>query len=135
MQPAALSLHARGATRPENWLIDDGTLHVFGKPTPAGPALFRKTSAQKHGSLARFAISGAGAAATNQDSNFDSLFGIKSASDLRAGQHPFVAARNQFAVFHHYLAFFMVLSCHSFIIRRGDVWPRSGVAPGVAAGF
>src|SRR5439155_20340776 len=47
-------------------------------------AVFRKTSAQEHGSLARFAISGAGAAATNQDSNFDSLIGIKSAGDLRA---------------------------------------------------
>ena len=98
-------------------------------------ALFRKTSAQEHGSLARFAISGAGVAATNQDSNFDSLIGIKSAGDLRAGQHPFVAARNQFAVFHNYLAFFMVSSCRSFIIRRGDVWPRYGVAPGVAAGL
>lgn len=27
---------------PENWLISDGKLYVFGKPAPAGPALFHK---------------------------------------------------------------------------------------------
>jgi YHS domain-containing protein len=27
---------------PENWLISDGKLYVFGKPAPAGPALFQK---------------------------------------------------------------------------------------------
>src|SRR3954469_19568927 len=27
---------------PENWLISDGKLYVFGKPAPAGPALFQE---------------------------------------------------------------------------------------------
>jgi hypothetical protein len=27
---------------PENWLISDGKLYVFGKPAPMGPALFQK---------------------------------------------------------------------------------------------
>jgi len=27
---------------PENWLITDGKLYVFGSPAPAGPALFQK---------------------------------------------------------------------------------------------
>ena len=27
---------------PENWLISDGKLYVFGKPAPAGPMLFQK---------------------------------------------------------------------------------------------
>jgi hypothetical protein len=27
---------------PENWLISDGKLYVFGKPAPDGPALFQK---------------------------------------------------------------------------------------------
>jgi hypothetical protein len=27
---------------PENWLISDGRLYVFGKPAPAGPSLFQK---------------------------------------------------------------------------------------------
>ena len=27
---------------PENWLINEGKLYVFGKPAPAGPALFQK---------------------------------------------------------------------------------------------
>jgi hypothetical protein len=27
---------------PENWLISDGKLYVFGKPAPAGPSLFEK---------------------------------------------------------------------------------------------
>jgi hypothetical protein len=27
---------------PENWLVNDGKLYVFGKPAPAGPVLFQK---------------------------------------------------------------------------------------------
>jgi hypothetical protein len=27
---------------PENWLVSDNKLYVFGKPAPAGPALFQK---------------------------------------------------------------------------------------------
>ena len=27
---------------PENWLISDGKLYIFGKPAPAGPALFQQ---------------------------------------------------------------------------------------------
>jgi hypothetical protein len=27
---------------PENWLISEGKLYVFGKPAPAGPAVFQK---------------------------------------------------------------------------------------------
>jgi hypothetical protein len=27
---------------PENWLVSEGKLYVFGKPAPAGPALFAK---------------------------------------------------------------------------------------------
>ena len=27
---------------PENWLVSDGKLYVFGKPAPAGPALFQQ---------------------------------------------------------------------------------------------
>jgi hypothetical protein len=27
---------------PENWLLSEGKLYVFGKPAPAGPALFQK---------------------------------------------------------------------------------------------
>ena len=27
---------------PENWLVSDGKLYVFGKPAPAGPVLFQK---------------------------------------------------------------------------------------------
>lgn len=27
---------------PENWLISDGKLYIFGKPAPMGPALFEK---------------------------------------------------------------------------------------------
>jgi hypothetical protein len=27
---------------PENWLVTDGKLYIFGKPAPAGPALFQK---------------------------------------------------------------------------------------------
>jgi YHS domain-containing protein len=35
---------------PENWLISDGKLYVFGKPAPAGPAMFQKDLA---GNIAR----------------------------------------------------------------------------------
>jgi len=31
---------------PENWLINDGKLYVFGKPAPAGPALFQQSLAE-----------------------------------------------------------------------------------------
>jgi len=27
---------------PENWLISDGKLYIFGKPAPMGPAIFRQ---------------------------------------------------------------------------------------------
>jgi hypothetical protein len=30
---------------PENWLINEGKLYVFGKPAPAGPALFQQNLA------------------------------------------------------------------------------------------
>ena len=41
----ALSLGQVVVANPENWLIRDGKLYVFGKPTPAGPALFQKNVA------------------------------------------------------------------------------------------
>ena len=31
---------------PENWLISDGKLYIFGKPAPGGPALFRQDLAR-----------------------------------------------------------------------------------------
>lgn len=31
---------------PENWLISDGKLYVFGKPAPMGPALFQQNLAE-----------------------------------------------------------------------------------------
>jgi hypothetical protein len=31
---------------PENWLINDGKLYVFGKPAPAGPVLFQQSLAE-----------------------------------------------------------------------------------------
>jgi hypothetical protein len=31
---------------PENWLVSDDKLYVFGKPAPAGPALFQKDLAR-----------------------------------------------------------------------------------------
>jgi hypothetical protein len=34
---------------PENWLISDGKLYVFGKPAPAGPTLFQKDLAENVG--------------------------------------------------------------------------------------
>ena len=41
----ALSLGQVVVANPENWLIRDGKLYVFGKPAPAGPALFEKNLA------------------------------------------------------------------------------------------
>lgn len=41
----ALSLGQIVVANPENWLISDGKLYVFGKPAPAGPALFEKNLA------------------------------------------------------------------------------------------
>jgi YHS domain-containing protein len=38
----ALSMSLVIVADPENWLIDDDKLYVFGKPAPAGPALFQK---------------------------------------------------------------------------------------------
>ena len=34
---------------PENWLINDGKLFVFGKPAPAGPVLFQQNLAENIG--------------------------------------------------------------------------------------
>jgi hypothetical protein len=38
----ALSLAQIVVADPENWLISDGKLYIFGKPAPAGPELFKK---------------------------------------------------------------------------------------------
>lgn len=38
----ALSLGEIVIADPNNWLISDGKLYVFGKPAPAGPALFQQ---------------------------------------------------------------------------------------------
>jgi hypothetical protein len=38
----ALTLKQVVVADPENWLISDGKLYVFGKPAPAGPELFEK---------------------------------------------------------------------------------------------
>ncbi|HEX5509406.1 MAG TPA: YHS domain-containing (seleno)protein [Pseudolabrys sp.] len=38
----ALALNQVIVADPENWLISDGKLYVFGKPAPGGPALFQK---------------------------------------------------------------------------------------------
>jgi hypothetical protein len=38
----ALALNQVVVADPENWLISDGKLYVFGKPAPAGPELFGK---------------------------------------------------------------------------------------------
>ena len=38
----ALSLGQIVVADPENWLVSDDKLYVFGKPAPAGPALFQK---------------------------------------------------------------------------------------------
>ena len=42
----ALSLGQIVVANPENWLTSDGKLYVFGKPAPAGPALFQKNLAE-----------------------------------------------------------------------------------------
>jgi hypothetical protein len=42
----ALSMGQVIVANPENWLISDGKLYVFGKPAPAGPVLFRKNLAE-----------------------------------------------------------------------------------------
>jgi hypothetical protein len=41
----ALALGQIVVADPENWLISDGKLYVFGKPAPAGPELFKKNLA------------------------------------------------------------------------------------------
>ena len=38
----ALSKGEIVVANPENWLVSDGKLYVFGKPAPAGPALFQQ---------------------------------------------------------------------------------------------
>ena len=38
----ALALGEIVVADPENWLISEGKLYVFGKPAPAGPELFKK---------------------------------------------------------------------------------------------
>jgi hypothetical protein len=37
----ALALNQIVVAEPENWLISDGKLYVFGKAAPAGPELFK----------------------------------------------------------------------------------------------
>lgn len=38
----ALALGELDEANPENWLISDGKLYIFGKPVPMGPALFQQ---------------------------------------------------------------------------------------------
>ena len=38
----ALSLNQVVVANPENWLVSEGKLYVFGKAAPAGPVLFQK---------------------------------------------------------------------------------------------
>ena len=38
----ALAMGERDEANPENWLISDGKLYIFGKPAPMGPALFQQ---------------------------------------------------------------------------------------------
>jgi hypothetical protein len=38
----ALALNQVVVADPENWLISDGKLYVFGKPAPGGAELFKK---------------------------------------------------------------------------------------------
>ena len=38
----ALAKGALVEADPENWLINEGNLYIFGKPAPAGPTLFQK---------------------------------------------------------------------------------------------
>ena len=53
----ALALNQVVVANPENWLISDGKLYVFGKAAPGGPALFQKdlaaniTKANEHRSI------------------------------------------------------------------------------------
>jgi hypothetical protein len=42
----ALSLSQVVTADPKNWLISDGKLYIFGKPAPAGPALFQQHLAE-----------------------------------------------------------------------------------------
>jgi hypothetical protein len=42
----ALSLGQVVTADPENWLVSDGKLYIFGKPAPAGPVLFQKHLAE-----------------------------------------------------------------------------------------
>jgi hypothetical protein len=42
----ALSLGQVVTADPNNWLISDGKLYVFGKPAPGGPVLFQKYLAE-----------------------------------------------------------------------------------------
>ena len=45
----ALSLGEVVVANPENWLISEGRLYVFGKPAPEGPVLFQKDLAANIG--------------------------------------------------------------------------------------
>ena len=38
----ALTMGELDEANPENWLISDGKLYIFGKPAPMGPALFQQ---------------------------------------------------------------------------------------------
>ncbi len=38
----ALAMGERDEANPENWLISDGKLYIFGKSAPMGPALFQQ---------------------------------------------------------------------------------------------
>ena len=38
----ALAMGELDEANPENWLISDGKLYIFGKPAPMGPALFER---------------------------------------------------------------------------------------------
>ena len=42
----ALALNQIVVANPENWLINDGKLYVFGKPAPGGAALFQQNLAE-----------------------------------------------------------------------------------------
>jgi hypothetical protein len=46
----ALSKGELDEANPENWLVSDGKLYIFGKPAPMGPALFQEDLA---GNVAR----------------------------------------------------------------------------------
>ena len=49
----ALALGEIVVADPENWLISEGKLYVFGKPAPAGPELFKKDLA---GNMAKSSV-------------------------------------------------------------------------------